>query len=145
MKSLFSRKFILSNDSYLFGTASQYHLVFTSQKPGMLTNFEPICKESCFSENNFASKSKVFLVKGFFQKVGFLYVYIINVRYAWLGKSWLKSFLSSVDSQKVFLRSALCPQITMVSTQLIICLLFVPRNPQIGSSKFHHHQPTQSG
>ena len=63
-------------------------------------------------------------------------------RYAWLGKSWMKTFISSVDSQKVFLRSALCPQITMVPTQLSICLLFVPRNPhnrvfKISSSSTH--------
>ena len=67
----------------------------------------------------------------------------INLRYAWLGKSLLKSFLSSIDSQKVFLRSALCPQITMVPTQLSICLLFIPRNPhnrvfKISSSSSTH-------
>ena len=72
----------------------------------------------------------------------FFGIFNINSKYAWLGKSWLKSFLSSVDSQKVFLRSALCPQITMVPTQLSICLLFVPRNPhnrvfKISSSSTH--------
>ena len=54
---------------------------------------------------------------------------IINLRYAWLGSSWLKSVLSSVDSQKIFLRSSLYPQITMVDTHLSLCLLFVRRNP----------------
>ena len=75
-------------------------------------------------------------------KTQFLNYKILNLRYAWLGKSWLKSFLSSVDSKKVFFRSALCPQITMVPTQLSICLLFVPRTPhhrvfKISSSSTH--------
>ena len=54
---------------------------------------------------------------------------MINLRCAWLWKSWFKSFLSSVNSQKVFLRSTLSPQITMAPTQMSICLLFVPTNP----------------
>ena len=53
-----------------------------------------------------------------------------------VGNSWLKSFLGSVGSQKVFLQSTVYPQITTVPTQLRICLFCFQKPSQSGFHNF---------
>ena len=63
-------------------------------------------------------------------------VYTNELKYDWLGNSWLKSVLSSVDSQKVLLRPRIYPQITMVPTQLSLPFVCSQKPSQSGLQNF---------